>query len=115
MRKRFINLRVATITAALSPFVMSSLTFAADANVSSIETFIKSIVNILASLAGLVAAAFFVWGGFGYITSSGNIERLDRSKRTLFHSGLGLVIVLAAFVIANVVTSLATSAFGSGS
>lgn len=72
---------------------------------------IKSIVNILASLAGLVAAGCFVWGGLGYITSSGNIERLDRSKRTLLHAGLGLVIVLAAFVIANIVSTLATDTF----
>lgn len=113
MRKQHIKLKAAAISALMSPFIMSSLTFAADANVSSIETFIRTVVNILASLAGLVAAGFFVWGGLGYITSSGNIERLDKSKRTLFHAGLGLVIVIAAFVIANIVTTIAQSAFGS--
>ena len=113
MRKQYINVKVAITTALLSPFVMTSLTFAADPNVSSIETFIRTVINVLASLAGLIAAGFFVWGGFGYITSSGNIERLDRSKRTLLHAGLGLVIVLAAFVIANIVTTVAQGAFGS--
>jgi hypothetical protein len=54
-----------------------------------------------------------VIGGYQYITSSGNPDHLDKAKRTLFHSALGLSIVIAAFVIANIVTTLATNAFGS--
>ncbi len=53
-----------------------------------------------------------MWGGFGYITSSGNPEHLDRSKRTILYSALGLAIALGAFVLSNIVTQLATSAFG---
>ena len=113
MRKHYKNLTFAVTLAVLSSLLVSTISFAANPNISSIETFIRTIINVLASLAGLVAAGFFVWGGFGYITSSGNIERLDRSKRTLLHAGLGLVIVLAAFVIANIVTSIAQGAFGS--
>jgi hypothetical protein len=63
-------------------------------------------------LAGLVAAGFFVWGGVGYITSSGNPETLDRSKKTIFYSAIGLAIVLGAFVLTNIVSDLATGAFG---
>jgi hypothetical protein len=51
-------------------------------------------------------------GGFGYITSSGNPEKLDKSKHTLIWSAIGLAIVIGAFVISNIVTDLATSAFG---
>ena len=87
--------------------------FAADANVGQVETFIRSVIKVMASLAGLVAAGFFVVGGFVYITSTGHPERLDRAKHTLLYSGVGLAIVFAAFVISNIVVGLASSAFGS--
>ena len=98
--------------ALMFPLVMPSLTYAADVNVTSIETFIKSIVNISASLAGLVTAAFFVWGGFGYITSSSNIDRLDRSKRTLLHAGLGLMIDIAIIAAGQLSSIVALSTRG---
>jgi len=86
--------------------------FAAAADVTKIETFVKSIIQVLVTIAGLVAAGFFVWGGIGYITSSGNPETLDRSKKTLLYSAIGLAVVLAAFVLTNIVSDLATGAFG---
>jgi len=83
------------------------------AGVSNIESFIKSIIEVVTSLAGLVAIFFIVVGGFGYITSSGNPQHLDKSKRTLIYAGLGLSISIGAFVLGNIVTTLATNAFGS--
>ena len=87
--------------------------FAASADVSQVQNFIQSVIKIIAGLAGLVATGFFVIGGFSYITSSGNPEHLDRAKRTITWSAIGLAITIAAFVISSIVTQLATSAFGS--
>lgn len=96
------------------PGILTHPVFAATTTgVSNVETFIKSIITVMAGLAGLVAAGFFVVGGFSYIISSGNPERLDRAKRTIVFSSLGLAITIAAFVISNIVTGLATNAFGS--
>lgn len=86
--------------------------FAADGNVAQVENFIRSVIKVIAGLAGLIATGFFVIGGLGYITSTGNPERMDKSKQTLIWSCVGLAIVIAAFVISNIVTDLATSAFG---
>lgn len=87
--------------------------WAASSNISSIDNFIKSIITALTGIAGLIATAFFVLGGFKYITSSGNPHSLEHAKRTLIFSALGLAITIAAFVLSNIVTSLASSAFGS--
>ena len=86
--------------------------YAQSADVSKIQTFIQNVIQVLVTLSGLVSAGFFVWGGIGYITSSGNPEALDKSKKTIIYSAIGLTIVLGAFVISNVVSQLATSAFG---
>jgi lysylphosphatidylglycerol synthetase-like protein (DUF2156 family) len=97
---------------AITALMFATPVFAASADVTKIETFVKSIIQVLVTIAGLVAAGFFVWGGIGYITSSGNPETLDRSKKTLLYSAIGLAVVLAAFVLTNIVSDLATGAFG---
>lgn len=97
----------------LTFLMVPSVAFAQTAGgVSQIQTFIQSVIQVLITLAGLVSVGFFVWGGFGYITSSGNPEALDRSKKTILYSAIGLAIVLGAFVLSNIVTQLATTAFG---
>jgi len=103
---------IVTSSLALTALIFASPVLAASADVAKIETFIKSVIQVLVTLAGLIAAGFFVWGGVGYITSSGNPETLDRSKKTIFYSAIGLAVVLGAFVLTNVVSDLATGAFG---
>ena len=98
---------------AVSVFLISSFpVLAADGDVAKVETFIQNVIQILVTLAALVAAGFFVWGGIGYITSSGNPESLDRAKKTILYSAIGLTIVLGAFVITNIVNQTAGKAFG---
>lgn len=85
-----------TLLSLASFLSIASPVFAASADVTKIETFIKSVIQVLVVLAGLISAGFFVYGGIGYITSSGNPESLDRSKKTIFYSAIGLVIFCQA-------------------
>ena len=110
-RKASLRLMTRLIVVGL-PLVAAAPAFAASADVGQINNFIRGVVEALAGIAGLVATGFFVIGGFSYITSSGNPEHLDKAKRTLLFSATGLAIVIAAFVISNIVTQLATSSFG---
>ena len=84
------------------------------AGVGQVENFIRSVIQILVTLAGITATGFFVWGGFRYITSSGSPEQLEGAKKTILYSAVGLAIALGAFVFSNIVSSLATTAFGAG-
>ncbi len=93
-------------------FLIASPVLAASTDVTKVQTFIQGVIQVLVTLAGLISAGFFVWGGIGYITSSGDPEKLDRSKKTIVFSAIGLVIVLGAFVLSTIVTQLATGAFG---
>src|SRR5690606_34651345 len=103
----------ALVVAAGLPFILTDTAWAqTPAGVSNVENFIRSVITVFAGLAGLVATGFFVAGGFTYITSPGNPEQLDKAKRTLTWSAIGLAIVIAAFILANIVTTLATQSFG---
>lgn len=103
--------------AVVLPFMLSHPAFAAssssEAGVSNTISFLQTIVNILCAIAGPLCAVYLGIGGFQYITSAGNPERLDHSKRTIVHALIGLVIVIAALVISNGATSIATKAFES--
>ncbi|MGI8420314.1 MAG: Mbov_0395 family pilin-like conjugal transfer protein [Candidatus Levyibacteriota bacterium] len=90
----------------------ASPVFAQSADVSKIQTFIQSLIQVSVTLAGLVAAGFFVLGGFKYITSTGNPEAMEGAKKTILYSMFGLVIALGALVLSNIVSQLATAAFG---
>jgi TRAP-type C4-dicarboxylate transport system permease small subunit len=95
------------------PILLATPVFAVSSNIAQVENFIRSVIQLIAGLAGLVAAGFFVAGGFTYITSSGNPQQLYKAKQTLTWSAIGLAIVIGAFVISNIVASLAAQSFGS--
>ena len=108
LRSLAIPLSVALIVVT---FVWISPAFAASGDLSKIEGFIKNIITALVTIAGLLSAVFLVMGGIGYITSSGNPEHLDKSKRTIIYSAIGLAVTIGAYVISNTIADLATSAF----
>jgi len=111
--RKYKTLKIVALFVALGlPFVLAAPALAADGDVTRTQDFIRSIIKVAAGFAGLVATGFFVVGGFSYITSSGNPEKLDKAKHTLIWASVGLAIVIGAFVISNIVTDLATSAFG---
>lgn len=102
---------------ALPPVLLLTLLWitpalAASGDLSRVQNFVQNVIQVLVTLAGLLAAGFFVMGGIGYITSSGNPEHLDKSKRTIIFSAIGLAIAIGAFVLSNIVSELATTAFG---
>lgn len=107
MRRLYSLLTVLTLT-----LLLATPALAAPADLSKVQNFAQSIIQILVTLAGLLAAGFFVMGGIGYITSSGNPEHLDKSKRTIIFSALGLAVAIGAFVISNIIAEVATTAFG---
>ncbi len=106
MKKTIILLFIVTI------FLSAQPAFADNADINKVQSFVQSVIQLMVTLAGLVASGFFVVGGFRYITSSGNPLQLEKAKKTILYSAIGLVIVLGAFVFSNIVTNLGTQAFG---
>jgi len=96
----------------LSSLMLPQIAYAqtASGSVNQVVTFIKSIVGVLTTLGGIISVGFFAWGGIGYMTSSGNPESLERSKKTIIYSAVGLVIVLGSYIFSGIVTQLANGA-----
>lgn len=67
---------------------------------------LENLIKVGLALAGLIAVAFIVYGGFLYITSAGNPEGSKAGLAAVTNASIGLVIVLAAWVIINTVLTV---------
>jgi len=81
----------------------------------SLKAFLQSIQKWLLGIVGGLAVLFIVYGGFLYVTSGGNKERIETAKKTLTYAVLGLLLVVTAGIILEILTGdLLPGLFGSG-
>lgn len=73
--------------------------------------FIQPIIATMTVLASLICSFLIIWGGFMYLTSSGNVKKLQAAKRVITRSLIGLVIVFSA----STVSLMLSHAYGSDS
>jgi len=60
-------------------------------------------IEIVFGLLGLLAVIMIIYGGFLFMTSAGNPEKVKKGKSTILYGLVGLIIALLAFVIVNFV------------
>lgn len=73
----------------------------------SIETYFKSVVNILLFVIGAVAVVMIVIGGIRYVVSGGDQSSVTGAKNTILYAVVGLAVAILAYSIVNfVVTNL---------
>jgi hypothetical protein len=61
--------------------------------------YVKYLFNLAIIIAGLIAFASLVYGGFSYLTSAGNPTAIGDAKDRITSGILGLIILLASFII----------------
>ncbi len=57
------------------------------------------IIRILLGAVGVFALFIFIWGGFLMLTSGGNAEQVKKAKDALLWASIGIVTILASWVI----------------
>jgi hypothetical protein len=62
-----------------------------------------AVVEILLRIAGMVAVAFVIYGGFKYVTSQGEPEAFKAAQKTIINALIGVAIAVMAVTIVNVV------------
>jgi hypothetical protein len=71
----------------------------------NLNDLVTKIVNILSVIVGIVAVIMIIIGGFKYITSGGDSNRVASAKNTIIYAIVGLIIVALAQVIVRFVLS----------
>ena len=75
---------------------------------SNVDTTITNLLNLLSTAVGIVSVVMIVVGGFRYITSSGEQEKVKSAKNTILYALIGLVVVALAQIIVKFVLNKAT-------
>ena len=78
------------------------------------ETEPEKVINwLLATLLGFLGIIFLVliiYGGFLWMTAKGNDEQINKAKKIIMSSSIGLTIIMGAYIITMVVFELIEAA-----
>lgn len=77
----------------------------------------KTVLNILQLVLGLlalVAVVMVIWGGFTWLTSGGNEDKVDQAKKIISAAVIGLIIVLLAWAVVIFVTRTTSNVTNDG-
>lgn len=77
----------------------------ANASKASFNSIIGLVLSLLILAAILLSLLFLIWGGFDWITSEGDKQKLQSARHKIVFAIIGLVIVFLAFFVVNVVSS----------
>ena len=64
---------------------------------------LKNILNAVYFWAGVIAVVIIIIAGFMYVTSMNDSSRITRAKNAILGAVIGLVVILLAFAITNIV------------
>ena len=74
---------------------------------------IGNIIRVMLGLVGSLALAVFVWGGFTWVMSAGNDEKIKKGKDMMVWASLGLAVVFLSYVLVRFIIEALTSSGGS--
>ena len=70
---------------------------------NDLDTTVINIINAIIGVLGLICVIVIIIGGVGYMTSSGDSNRVKKAKDTILYGIIGLIICVLAFAIVNFV------------
>lgn len=77
-----------------------------------IRVTIARIINVFLSVIGVLALIIVLYGGFIYMTSGGNEEKIARARKILINGGIGLIIIFASWSVTKFVLTRLQTATG---
>lgn len=75
---------------------------------TSLRGLVLTIVNTILTFLGVIAVIMIIYGGMLYVTAAGAQEKIDKGKKILMYTVIGIVIIMLSFVIVNAVLGSAT-------
>ena len=69
------------------------------------EVIAANVVKALLTLVGVIFVALLIYGGFLYMTSRGEEEKVKKSKKTLVAAVIGIIIITTGYSITYFITS----------
>lgn len=68
---------------------------------SELPLILLAVIDDLLRIAGMVAVAFVLYGGFQYVTSQGNPDATSRAQGTIINALIGLALAIVSILIVS--------------
>lgn len=81
------------------PFVKSG-------EAQDIRDYVVILINVFLTFLGLIMVVLIIWGGYNWMTSRGEQAVVDKAKEQIKAACIGLVIILAAYLITGFVVDV---------
>ncbi|MBI5765657.1 hypothetical protein HZA71_00310 [Candidatus Falkowbacteria bacterium] len=75
---------------------------------------INSIIKVILGFLGILAVIIILWGGFTWMTAMGDEKKVETAKKLIIAGIIGIIIILAAYAIAQFVITNIGNATGAG-
>lgn len=79
-----------------------------DENVNGVEAVVARVIRTALSMVGLLFLGRTILAGFRWMNAAGNSDEVTKAKTTVQHSVTGLVLVMSAAAITELVLSIAS-------
>lgn len=80
-----------------------------DGSFNGIGVVLANVINLLTTLTIIVTVFFIMYGGFQYITSSGNEKGVEKAKQTITYALIGLIVALVGRMLVSLVVGRLTT------
>jgi len=70
---------------------------------TDIATIVGKIIKVVFSLVGIILVVLMIAGGFMWMTSAGNAEKVDKAKKLMSSALIGLIIIILAYSISYLI------------
>lgn len=70
---------------------------------ANIYQFIGGIIKVILGMLGVALVVLIIYGGFIWMTSLGEAQKIEKAKNIIKSSIIGVVIILSSYVITNFV------------
>ena len=64
-----------------------------------LPSWVETLVNLLATVAGVIAVFFLIFAGYRYVTAGGDAEQAGAARTAILNSIIGIVVILAAWAL----------------
>ncbi len=81
---------------------------------NDLKVAIVRIVQILLGFLGIIAVIMILYGGFVWMTSGGDPAKIEKAKKILINTVIGIIIILSAYIITAFIIMALMGAGGGG-
>jgi type IV secretion system pilin len=72
---------------------------------TSLSAIVASVITTVLGFVGAVFVILMIYGGFSWMVSSGNDEKVGKAKKTIAYAVIGLVVMIGAYSITFFISS----------